>query len=136
MRVETRADAARVTIPWRRRDAKPEGVDSTSIELRLSVSAQRIVAAGDNEPWRHSGFRWLDSCIALDGKVVKPYTPVAVDGRRLSVLGRRQSESSTVCLPVLPGRLWTRSLRSIVIRPWERSRFQQDYNAHIMITHT
>jgi hypothetical protein len=73
--------AGRVTVA-------PTGMEPTTVPIRLAIAETAIVAAGDDEPWRHSRLRWLDSTIALDDEVVAPYEPVRVDGRRLSILGR------------------------------------------------
>jgi hypothetical protein len=61
---------------------------STTLPVRFTVSPHWIVEHGDDEPWRLSRLRWLDSRLALDTGIVQPYTPVRVDGWRLSILGR------------------------------------------------
>ncbi|MBS0664416.1 MAG: hypothetical protein JSR48_14215 [Verrucomicrobia bacterium] len=61
---------------------------ATTVDLNLVVSHRLIADAGDNEPWRHSRLRWLDSTIGLDEAVFPPYTPVTVRDRTLGVLGR------------------------------------------------
>ena len=68
----------------------PDGLEATTIPIRLTVARQRIADHGDDEPWRLSRLRWLDSRLALDTGLVRPYTPVAVDRARrtVSVLGR------------------------------------------------
>jgi hypothetical protein len=58
------------------------------VELRITVDPELIANHGDDEPWRHARLRWLNSTIALDDEVVRPFTPVEVDGRRLRILGR------------------------------------------------
>jgi hypothetical protein len=60
-----------------------------SFDIVIAVGQAAIKDAGDDEPWRHSRLRWLDSTLAQDDEVVKPYTPVTVAGRTLGVLGRR-----------------------------------------------
>lgn len=65
-----------------------EGVPPTAIPVRIRVSRDAAVAAGDDEPWRLSRLRWLDSTMAFDDEVVKPYTPVKVTGRTVDILGR------------------------------------------------
>ncbi len=65
------------------------GVAPTSVPLTLRVSSTLIAAHGDDEPWRLSRLRWLDSTLAFDDELVKPYTPVKVVGRTVEVLGRR-----------------------------------------------
>lgn len=64
------------------------GREPVTIELELTVTSEVIEAAGDDEPWRHSRLRWLDSRIATDDGLVRPYTPVELRGKRVNVLGR------------------------------------------------
>ena len=71
------------TVTIAPRDAEP-----TPVRIVLSVSNEAAAARGDNEPWRHSRLRWLDSTIAFDDDVVPPYTPVRVTGTTVGVLGR------------------------------------------------
>ncbi len=66
----------------------PQGVEPTPVRFALIVSQHAIPAAGDDEPWRLSRLRWLDSTLAFDDDLVAPYTPVQVAGRTVSVLGR------------------------------------------------
>lgn len=54
------------------------GLEPRSVDVRLDVSGEEIAAAGDDEPWRHSRLRWLDSTIAEDDGVAEPFTPVVV----------------------------------------------------------
>jgi len=65
------------------------GAAPTSVPLTLRVSNTLIAAHGDDEPWRLSRLRWLDSTLAFDDELVKPYTPVKVVGKTIEVLGRR-----------------------------------------------
>lgn len=65
------------------KDARPQEVAVT-----LTVSGDAIADAGDNEPWRHSRLRWLNSQIGFDDEVVAPYTPLQLDGNTISCLGR------------------------------------------------
>ncbi|MFA5056931.1 MAG: glycoside hydrolase domain-containing protein [Opitutaceae bacterium] len=67
----------------------PENAPETTVKLSLDVSGKTLADAGDSELWRHSRLRWLDSKIGLDDEVVAPFTPIAVTGRTLGVLGRR-----------------------------------------------
>ena len=66
----------------------PAGLPPTTLPVRLTVGAQAIVNHGDDEPWRLSRLRWLDSRLALDTGLVPPYTPVRAAGMQVSVLGR------------------------------------------------
>ena len=68
---------------------RPEGAEETSIRLNLEVSRQVVEDAGDNDLWRMARLRWLDSTIAIDDEVTRPYTPLEVKGRTVSCLGRQ-----------------------------------------------
>ena len=68
---------------------------SVALPITLAVGEAAIEEAGDDEPWRHSRLRWLDSTLAADDEVVKPYTPVSREDAVLSVLGRRVRLSPT-----------------------------------------
>ncbi|HVN82694.1 MAG TPA: glycoside hydrolase domain-containing protein, partial [Terriglobia bacterium] len=59
------------------------------LHLKLGVVAQKLLDSGDSEPWRHSRLRWLDSQLAADDELVSPFTPVRVEGNRVSCLGRQ-----------------------------------------------
>ncbi|HQR66486.1 MAG TPA: DUF6067 family protein, partial [Thermoanaerobaculia bacterium] len=58
------------------------------IPFSLTVAPPVIPAHGDDEPWRLSRLRWLDSTRAVDDDLVRPYTPVTVAGNTVGVLGR------------------------------------------------
>jgi hypothetical protein len=60
-----------------------------TLPIQLTVTPELIADHGDDEPWRLSRLRWLDSRLALDTGLVKPYTPVAVHGNSIDILGRR-----------------------------------------------
>ena len=64
------------------------GTAPVSVPVNIRVAPAIIPAHGDDEPWRLSRLRWLNSTMAVDDGVVKPYTPVTVTGRTVGVLGR------------------------------------------------
>jgi len=68
---------------------RPKNAPPTDVKLTLTVTGDVIPEAGDNELWRLSRLRWLDSTIGLDDEPVAPYTPLEVQGRTVSCLGRR-----------------------------------------------
>jgi len=68
---------------------EPRGLPSQSVNLAFTVTPSLIRNGGDDEPWRHSRLRWLDSRLAVDDEVVHPFTPVRVDQNRIEILGRR-----------------------------------------------
>lgn len=67
-----------------------DGVESKQVRLTLTVSEQVIANHGDNEPWRHSRLRWLNSQLGFDDEVIAPYIPLEwSDKRTVSLLGRK-----------------------------------------------
>ncbi len=62
--------------------------DSKTVKVSLNVSENVIANHGDNEPWRHSRLRWLNSQIGFDDEVIAPYTPLVMKGKTISCLGR------------------------------------------------
>ena len=66
----------------------PSGMPGQTIRLEIDVSERVREDAGDDEPWRHSRLRWLNSRIASDGGIVPPFTPLGVEGDTVRCLGR------------------------------------------------
>lgn len=64
------------------------GVPAQDVRFMLRVAGAPIPAGGDDEPARLSRLRWLDSRLAQDDGLVRPFTPVTVQGQTLSILGR------------------------------------------------
>ena len=62
--------------------------EKKTVLIHLNVTDHIVRNHGDDDPYRMSRLRWLDSRLAFDDAVVPPYTPIQVSGRRLSVLGR------------------------------------------------
>jgi len=65
------------------------GLPARRVAIRLDVDDKVLVDRGDGEPWRHSRLRWLNSTIALDDEVVRPFQPLRVSGRTITCLGRK-----------------------------------------------
>ncbi len=68
---------------------KPQGLPETKVSVALKVAPEVLADHGDNDLWRMARLRWLDSKIGLDDEVVAPYTPLQVDGAKVSCLGRQ-----------------------------------------------
>ncbi|HKV73828.1 MAG TPA: glycoside hydrolase domain-containing protein, partial [Gemmatimonadales bacterium] len=56
------------------------GVGPRRIPINLSVSSVLSVSSGDDEPWRLSRLRWLNSTLEQDDGLVPPYTAVTRSG--------------------------------------------------------
>ena len=46
--------------------------ETKTVQVALNVSENVIADHGDNEPWRHSRLRWLNSQIGFDDEVIAP----------------------------------------------------------------
>ncbi len=66
----------------------PHGFSARDVKLHLTVTESTRPDAGDNEPWRHSRLRWLNSQLALDDGLVEPYIPLEVENKSIRCLGR------------------------------------------------
>ncbi|MGB2824589.1 MAG: glycoside hydrolase domain-containing protein, partial [Phycisphaerae bacterium] len=64
------------------------GRQTQAARLAITVAGAPIDSAGDDEPWRLSRLRWLDSTKGSEDEVVPPFTPVVMEGHRLRILGR------------------------------------------------
>ena len=65
------------------------GQPAQRIMLELEVAGPVLEDRGDSDPWRFSRLRWLNSTIALDDELIKPFAPVKASGREISCLGRK-----------------------------------------------
>ncbi|MEO8032580.1 MAG: glycoside hydrolase domain-containing protein, partial [Gemmatimonadota bacterium] len=61
---------------------------SQSLLVHLSVSPASAAHHGDDDPWRLSRLRWLNSTLEQDDGLVAPYTAIERKGLTLSLLGR------------------------------------------------
>lgn len=61
-----------------------------TVSLNLKVSGNKVDSNGDNQLWRHSRLRWLNSTLGSDNGIVSPFTPLKLDRGNLTVecLGR------------------------------------------------
>jgi hypothetical protein len=72
-----------------------DGAETKTVKVSITVSDTLIANHGDNEPWRHSRLRWLNSQIGEDDEVVAPYIPLEMTGNKISLLGREVTFSAT-----------------------------------------
>ncbi len=63
-------------------------IGAAAIAFEMEVNEQFLRAGGDDQPWRLSRLKWLDSTIGTEDTVTPPYTPVQVQGHNVTVLGR------------------------------------------------
>ena len=70
----------------------------------LDVAGPVIPRHGDDDPWRLSRLRWLDSTLGTEPTLVPPFTPIETEARTLRVLGRETELAETG----LPARITSR----------------------------
>lgn len=61
---------------------------SDTLDFVFKINDSRVANHGYNDLWRLSRLKWLNSTLAQNDDLVKPYTPVEVDGKTVSILGR------------------------------------------------
>ena len=59
-----------------------------TMPVTITVNGERVVAHGDDVPDDLTRLRWLNSQLAADDSVAKPYTPLVLNGRTIGLLGR------------------------------------------------
>lgn len=80
---------------------QPADLPAQTVKLTLAVAGKPLLDHGDSEPARQSRLRWLDSTLAQDDEVIKPFLPVTVSNYSLSILGRQL----TLAPSGLPGQI-------------------------------
>ncbi len=65
-----------------------KGLESRSVRLSLEVTPEILTDGGDSDPGRMSRLRWLDSTLAMEDEVVKPFLPLVVRNKTIRCLGR------------------------------------------------
>lgn len=67
---------------------KADGVADQTVEISLNISDYYLADRGDNDIYKLSRLRWLNSQKAADNTIVKPFTPITVQENTIGVLGR------------------------------------------------
>ncbi len=68
---------------------KAAGVPAETIDITMTITNQVAVNGGENEPWKQTRLKWLNSTLAQENKVIAPYTPLKVEGKTIGFLGRK-----------------------------------------------
>jgi len=58
------------------------------VKLTVVVEGEPVENGGEDDPYRLCRLKWLNSLLAQEHTVVRPFTPVQVEGRTLRVLNR------------------------------------------------
>ncbi|WP_134090750.1 glycoside hydrolase domain-containing protein [Olivibacter sp. XZL3] len=69
---------------------KPANAPEQQVQLKLVLSAEVATDGGVHEPWLQTRLPWLNSTLAQENTVIKPYIPLQVMGdTAVSLLGRK-----------------------------------------------
>ncbi|QKJ33225.1 hypothetical protein HQ865_20695 [Mucilaginibacter mali] len=68
---------------------KADNAAATTVKVSLQVKNQLAVKGGVNNPQLQTRLIWLNSTLAQQNDVIKPYTPLKVDDKTINLLGRR-----------------------------------------------
>lgn len=69
------------------------------VDIELKVSGKALADRGDNEPWRHSRLRWLNSTLGITDKPTTGYSNLSLNSNSISCLGRTVSLDMPTGLP-------------------------------------
>jgi hypothetical protein len=81
-KVATGAYTGKVTVT-------ADGVPATDIAVSITVKNQTALNGGVNHPELQTRLTWLNSRLAQENTVIKPYIPLNVDDKTISLLGRK-----------------------------------------------
>lgn len=68
---------------------KASNAAATTVKISLLVKNRQAVKGGVNESQKQTRLTWLNSTLAQKNEVIKPYTPLQVDDKTISMLGRK-----------------------------------------------
>ncbi|RWY48203.1 hypothetical protein EPL05_21510 [Mucilaginibacter gilvus] len=71
-----------------------DGVPATKVLVSLAIKNQKALNGGVNHPELQTRLTWLNSTLAQENTVIKPYTPLKVDDKTISLLGRKVTLAS------------------------------------------
>jgi hypothetical protein len=66
-----------------------KNAENTKIGMRIKVDKAVAVKGGVNKPWKQTRLTWLNSTLAQDNTVIKPYIPLVVKDNAIALLGRK-----------------------------------------------
>lgn len=67
-----------------------DGADKPqSVEINLTVTEETAINHGENEPWKMTRLKWLNSDLVQENSVIAPYIPLKVHNNSIGLLGRK-----------------------------------------------
>lgn len=95
---------------------KAEGMADQTVAISLNISDYYLADRGDNDIYKLSRLRWLNSQEAVDNSIVEPFTPMTTDGNTVGVLGRTV-ELDQYGLPAQISSYFTEEMTSVGTTP-------------------
>ena len=89
---------------------------TTRIKINLTIDDKTLADGGISEPWKQTRLTWLNSSLGQKNDIIKPYTPLKVQGNTISLLGRRLTIAPNG-LPAQVETYFTEEMTSIGITP-------------------
>lgn len=93
-----------------------KGQPSQIVKIQLLVNDKVLKDGGVTEPWKQTRLTWLNSTMAQHNDVIKPYTPLKVQGNNINLLGRRLT-LGTNGFPKQISTYFTEEMTGIGIKP-------------------
>lgn len=72
-----------------------KNAETTKTGVKITVEQAIAPKGGIDEPWKQTRLTWLNSTLAQQNDVIKPYTPLVVKGQSVSLLGRKVTLAQT-----------------------------------------
>lgn len=66
-----------------------------TLQIELTVNPELAVDHGVNEPWKQTRLTWLNSTLAENNTVIRPYTPLKKTEDKIALLGRQLQVAKT-----------------------------------------
>jgi hypothetical protein len=66
-----------------------KNAENTKIGIRIKVASALAIKGGINEPQKQTRLIWLNSTLAQQNDVIKPYIPLVVKDNSIALLGRK-----------------------------------------------
>lgn len=86
------------------------------VQININVSDKLLADGGISEPWKQTRLHWLNSTMAQENTVIAPYTPLKVEKRSISLLGRKMFVGDNG-LPLQILSYFTKEMTELTTRP-------------------
>ncbi|SFP71642.1 glycoside hydrolase domain-containing protein [Parafilimonas terrae] len=63
--------------------------ETATVDVNLFIENKTLADSGINEPWKQTRLQWLNSTLAQENTVIKPYIPLEIKDKTISLLGRK-----------------------------------------------